>query len=377
MRFANVLAVGMSVIALAACQNMVSRSGVYYNVGLSEASNNLLLTNIIRSAKGYPIYYSVIGDYSSSRSISASPSASASIPLDMKPETNVDLSIGPSVGQDQNANVSSLETDEFMLAMHTQVDPELMSFLLDSHNNSHSLLVLTLVIKNIVITRADFEKIIQAAENTCEQGFQGYSSLGRGTCDNFEELRRTQICDLRLLPSANGSGVRVNLSNSATNRCAYTQFRTFIEALSLNDVSIRQDRNGGIDIFFNESPSSTIELFDPEGTGFVLHSPNGIVQYLGEIVNDQFAGTRQWTPEVTNRSGKSVPIFKLGSGPVLGQASVSARIDGELFWIPSRKLGAEDEDMSYRSLMVIKDFQTLNTAQDQLPDSPTILLGPR
>lgn len=67
---------------LAACGNVVGRSNVYYNSGLAESNNSLILTNILRSAKGYATYYSASGDFSQSVSTSTSTSPSLGVEVD-------------------------------------------------------------------------------------------------------------------------------------------------------------------------------------------------------------------------------------------------------------------------------------------------------
>jgi hypothetical protein len=363
-------------LMLASCFNMVGNSGVYYNVGLAEASNNLILANIIRSAKGYPNYYSVIGDFSESRSLSSSASLSGSVPLDDIRFSSLNGDTSMNASRDRNTSVSSLETEEFTRAMHTQVTPELFTFLLESGNGSDVNLALTLLIKTAVITRYDYYDIVEVARSECDQGFSTLSSANQGICLRFENSIAEINCPLDLEPSDNGVSELVRISNDATNRCAYTQFRVFAEALALSNARIIRDQDGSFDIRVDHDDfdSPTHKLFEAEGTGFALRSPNGITHYLGEIVRDQFSRTDGWTPRLTTRAGQGVPIFEVESGPSFGQATVSAKIDNEIYWIRRQALGVGDDDYSYRALTILKNFQALSTAQDQLPDSPTILL---
>ncbi len=373
-RTAAALVAASVLLVPAACQNMVASSGVYYNFGLADASNKLLLANIVRSAKGYPNYYSVVGDYSASSSASASPSVSIDFPIQAFEEANLDASIGPSVSSDRNANVSSLETQDFVRAMHTKISPNLMAFFIESRDAAHIHLVLTLLVRSTVITFKDYDDIILDALDLCSQRFDKLASAQRGICRNFEYALAEITCDPDVFTPKNAREPLVRLLNDPTNRCAYSQFRAFSEALTLSGPRVRQDKNGGLELSF-ELAEERRPLFGKERTGVVLRSPAGILQYLGEIVRDSFSRDDPWTPSLTTRSGKSAPIFLVKSGSNAGKAAVSVKVDDREYWIQRQDLGAQENDFSYQSLTIIKDFQALNTAQDQLPDSPTIFFG--
>jgi hypothetical protein len=130
-------------LARAGCQNMIAESGRYYNDGLATSFNQLLLANVIRSAKGQPTYYSAIGDYSASTSASSSPSISADFPISALNEGDVSVSLGPSASRDRNAKVSSLESKDFTQAMHTPINPSLAVFIFTGRDGLHLVAVTT------------------------------------------------------------------------------------------------------------------------------------------------------------------------------------------------------------------------------------------
>lgn len=376
MAVAKAVGVALLGLMLAGCENMVASSGVYYNVGIAKASNSLLLANIIRSAKGYPTYYTLVGDYSGSTSTSLSPSVELTIPVPAQGQSKVlDFALGGSVSSDRNANVSSLETGEFTRAMHTQVPPNLLLFLIDSRDSAHVHLILALLVKSNRLLLKDYEAIVQNARDECEQRFETLSSAEMGICRNFEALRKNLTCDFAREPSALGS-VIVTISNHPTNRCAFSQFRMFAEAVMLNSGQVFVDEKGNLNVEFGRTASERRNLFDAEGTSITLRSPNGIIQYLGEIVQEQYREDNAWTPTLTTRAGRSVPIFRVESGGFGAFASITAVVDGQEYWIRNQKLGEREEDFSHRALTILKDFQALNTKQEQLPSSPAIILGP-
>ncbi len=376
MAIAKAIGVALASLMLAGCQNMVASSGVYYNVGLAEASNNLLLANVIRSAKGYPNYYSLIGDYSGSTSSDVSPSFDAMIPIPrLGQSANLDVNVSGSKSRDRNANVSSLETKKFTEAMHTTVTPKLLLFLVESRDGAHLHLVLAMLVKTNRVKLKDYKAIVLKARDVCKRRFDTLSSAQQGICRNFEAVLSDVTCDFAREPSEFGGAI-VTLRNLPTNRCAFSQFRMFSEAVMLTGGKVEITEDGKLDVTFKRIGSEPLSLFKDEGTGITLRSPNGIVHYLGEIVRDQFRRDDAWTPTLTTRAGRSVPIFRVESGRGGRRAAVSAKVDGQKFWIRRQELGAHENDFSYRALTIVKDFQALNTGQEALPTSPAIILGP-
>ncbi|MCG8546185.1 MAG: hypothetical protein MJE12_18460 [Alphaproteobacteria bacterium] len=376
MAIAKAIRLALVGLMLAGCENLVASSGVYYNVGIAEASNSLLLANIIRSAKGYPTYYSLIGDYSGSTSASLSPSVDLSVPLPAQGQSKtLDLGLTGSISTDRNANVSSLETQDFTRAMHTLVPPNLLLFLIESRDDAHVHLILALIVKSNRLLLKDYEEIVQNARDECERRFETLSSAKKGVCRNFEAVRKELTCDFVREPSARGD-VIVTIRNHPANRCAFSQFRMFSEAVMLNRGRVFVDKKGNLNVEFGRTASERRNLFDAEGTSITLRSPSGVIHYLGEIVREQYNEDNAWTPTLTTRAGRSVPIFRVESGLLGVFANISAEVDGEEYWIRSQELGEREEDFSHRALTIVKDFQALNTKQDQLPSSPAIILGP-
>ncbi|MCG8448962.1 MAG: hypothetical protein MI725_05210 [Pirellulales bacterium] len=377
MAVAKAIGAALGSLMLVGCQNMVASSGVYYNVGLAKASNNLLLANVIRAAKGYPNYYSLIGDYSGSTSSSVSPSFDAMVPIPrLGQSANLDVNVSGSKSRDRNANVSSLETRKFTEAMHTQITPKLLAFLIESRDGVHIHLILTMLIKTSRLSLKNYKDIILGARRVCGQRFETLTSAEKGICQNFEAILSDVTCDFAREPSDLGDTF-VTLRNDPTNRCAFSQFRMFVEAVMLNRGEFKVDDDGNLDFVFKPTTfAETRSVFDGEGAGVALRSPNGIIHYLGSIVRDQFRRDDAWTPALTTRDGRSVPIFQVRSGRAGRRAAVSAKVDGQKFWIRRQELAAKETDFSYRALTIVKDFQALNTGQEQLPNSPAIILGP-
>jgi len=375
MVLARAMGVILAGMLVSSCQNTVADNGIYYNVGLAEASNNLLLTNVIRSAKGYANYFSLIGDYSGSMSRASAPTASGSVPLHALSQSSVNIGLAPTRSINRNANVSSLETKEFTKAMHTRVAPDLMLFLIESRDEVHVHLIFTMLIQTSRVRLDDYREVVFNAQEECRQRSATLSGAERGICRNFERTLADVTCDFVREMSVAGNTV-VTLRNHPTNRCAYSQFRMFAEAVMLNRGRVLVDKAGKINVGFTRRGSRTRGLFDTKGTGVALRSPNAIIQYLGEIVRDQYSRGSAWTPSLTTRSGRSVPIFKVETGLISEHASATAEVDGQRFFIRAQDLGAPETDFSHRALTIVKDLQALNTGRDDLPAGPAIILGP-
>jgi hypothetical protein len=363
--------IAAATLLLVGCGNFVAGTGVYYNSGLSDASNSMLLANIVRAAKGYPTYYSAVGEYSASQSTSSSLDVNADIESKDGPGTSlglgsVSVGVGPSVSVDRNANASSLETQDFIRGMHTRIAPELFSLLVESGRAIDLNLRLTLLVEALAITQAEYQSILSGAHSAC-----GGESGRRPVCAAFAEARADAQCVVT--PSAAGAFLSItSLRNNPSNPCEYARFRLFIEALILNEPRLLQNEHGDPVVTIGSAKGGT-PLFGPEGTGFLLRSPSGVVNYLGEIVREAYSTGR--VPRLTTPGGHSIPIFVVNSGGGSGRAAVTARVDGQDYWIIRQELGAIRSDFSNTALAVVKDLQALNTLQNQLPKSPSILIG--
>jgi hypothetical protein len=358
-------------LALAGCQNMIAESGRYYNDGLATSFNQLLLANVIRSAKGQPTYYSAIGDYSASTSASSSPSISADFPISALNEGDVSVSLGPSASRDRNANVSSLESKDFTQAMHTPINPSLAVFIFTGRDGLYLDLAIALTIKRISLRAREYEQLAVEAIKVCNTSFASLPSARRGICENFSTVLADAACGRDNLKPDNAI---VDLHNDPTNACEYARFRLFAESMAVIRPRLSTDKDGNT-VFSLGIEASSQPLFGTKGSGFAHRSPNEVVQYLGEIVRVRYEEGAAATPRLRARNGKSVPIFVVKSGPGAKRAADSVKIDGKLYALPDQSLGDEEKDYSYRSLTIVKDLLTLNTSNDQLPKNPTIVLG--
>ncbi|MEM1153101.1 MAG: hypothetical protein AAGI44_03115 [Pseudomonadota bacterium] len=361
---------------LSGCQNNVADTGVYYNVGLAEASNNLLLTNIIRSAKGYPNYYTLVGDYSGSLSTGISGSVSGSIPLDDLGGSSVNVDIGPDRSVSRNASASSLETQDFTKAMHTEVPEDLMLFLITSFDELHTHLIFILLIKSVTMELDYYSELLANARSECERRTSTLSASEQGICDNLEQTIADVNCDFEKQVGLSLDGALITLRNFPNNECAFTQFRLFSEVVMLNRGRAFLDKSGKFNIRFADSRDTIQQLYGAEGTGVKMRSPYGVIQFIGEIVRAQYRAQDAWTPVLSSRDGRSRPIFTVDTGKRPEHVYATAVVDEETYFVRSRNLDSPITDFSQRTMAIIKNLQALNTGRDELPTVPTIILGP-
>ena len=363
-------AIVISSMVLAGCQNIVAESGNYYNAGLADSFNSLLLTNIIRSAKGQPTYYSAIGDYSGSLSTDSSQSIDADLPFTPISDGSLSVSVGPSRSRDRNANVSSLETKDFAQSMHTPITSGLLVFLVEGRDGAQLNLVMSLAIKRIVLVADELNQLVNGAIVKCNTSFATLPGAARGICRDFSTVLANAACAGDIV---NGGKTLVQLTNDPTNACEYARFRLFAEAMAILQPHLALGKDGN-PVFTLGIATGQQKLFGAKGTGFVLRSPNEVIQYLGEIVRVRYAKGANSVPRLSTRDGASVPIFLVKEGGNARKPD-TVRVDGTTYRLPEQRLGADEKDFSYRSLAIVKDLLTLNTSQDQLPKNPTIVVG--
>ena len=372
-RWRTIAATGLvAVLGLAGCQNLVTESGLYYNTGLANSFNGLLLANIIRSAKGEPTYFSAIGDYSASTSVSNSTSINADIPFNPLGQGNLGASLGPSRSRDRNANVSSLETKDFVTSMNSVITPALLIFLLEGSASVQLNLGIALSAERVSIASNELGEVARGAVDTCNAKLGSLSKPQRGACRIFSSVMQNATC---AGPINFASKAIVQLRNDPTNPCEYARFRLFAEAFSINPPTLELGEKGD-PVFTLHEPGATSKqtLFGAKGTGIALRSPYRMIEYLGEIVRGGY-GQGTSVPKLSSRDGNSIPIFVVNSGVAAAGSPDAVKVDGISYAVPEQRLGSAETDFSYRALAIVKNLLTINTSQNQLPKSPTIVFG--
>ncbi|MEM7075787.1 MAG: hypothetical protein AAGA28_19065 [Pseudomonadota bacterium] len=364
-----------ALLLVSACGNVVEVSNRDFNDGLAGGQASTILANVVRSAKGYPTYFTVAGDYQQSQQVQSSPSISYDPGIDGG-IADLNLSLSPSASTSSSSTASSLETSDFTEAMHTQVSPELLVKLAASRDEAHLHLTLMLLIQTLAVTQTDYNSLISSAQFLCNTRSSDLPASQRGMCKGLLSNVPPKRC------STFGQSSQPNLVlfvNDPTSLCQFERFRTLIESIAILQPRLgftepkSNERGGGKLIYLGDSVVSTRQIFAVKGTGFRLRSPSQIVFYLGQLVNESYAGVDLDRLSISTTEGGLAPIFHVRSGE--GNASVSTIVDGERYWLEAQNLGDVTDDFSHRSMTLIKDLIALNTLQDQLPQNTAVFVA--
>jgi len=362
---------------MGACTNLASTTGITYNEGLAESYNSVLLMNIIRSAKSYPLYYSALGDYSADYSTDFDIDPSVDIPLQFGAgaliDGDVDVSIGPSAStsRDYNANASSLETEEFIAAMNTRLPVKTLFFFTEGRNRNTLGLILMLLIDRVAITQNERHMTFSVAKSTCLTQGHKLSVVKRGMCKKLLNYRAPSNCERhsQILLSA----AIVGVANDPSNICEFSSFKHIVTAIVIADPRIVLSEDGGIN-FVIDPIRTNLALFKKEKTGILLRSPHETIAYLGSIVKQSYLGLDDDLLTLAAPDGKEVPIIDVREGSGGSEAAVSARVDGETYWVEKQSLRKWESHYTLAAMSVVKDIISLNTSSSQLPASSTRLI---
>ncbi len=388
---------------LGACAGyIVTDSGIYYNRGLEKSYNDLLLANVIRSAKGLPTYFSAVGDYSANTDFSISNDFSLSGELGELFLSDLDLSTSTSRDLGRNANVSSLESETFVQAMLTPLSPKLFFLLAEGRSRQRLDLLSVLAVKWILIPEAPVVRIRPSALAACSQEAHTYSRELRAVCSHYPQTVAEAAC---AGPLSASSQEKVLLRSDPTNHCSHVRFRHLMEAITiLQPALLRNSAPGSITLIAQEQlhhektaastpaapaetakdgskksvpkptrqdASSTALIFGKD-SDYALRSPNEILQYLGSAgraMHRHGSGPRLIGPD-----GRKIPVFEVATGPFGFGAAIDVTVDGERFGIRAHRLTEDPRSFTLQSLAILKDIISINTSQNVLPKNPTVFL---
>ena len=353
-------------MSVAGCTNMVTKAGLTYNDGLAESYNSLILANIVRSALGFPTYYSAIGDYSGSTTRSAGLTPQVSVDLDFLSGANIDAGLDLEKQRDSNVSVSSLETRDFATAMHAPLSPGIFEALSESRDRRHLHLTLMLMFELVVISEDDLRFVIDSARSNCAERFDLLSRAYKGICGFVQSADDVAGCYDRR-PGMDGDGraiTLVSLLNDPTNPCRYAAFRLFVEALTLEEPHVTQEDDATTVRLGHIAPGR--QIFNEGGTGIGVRTPHEVIAYLGQIVDLNFAGGGGYI-RLSNAAGQGIPVIRVAEG---SRGPVMTKVNGVSYSVPEN-----GDHFTFRAMAIVKDIITLNTSQTQLPRDRTIFIG--
>lgn len=359
---------------VAACGNIAATTGIAYNEGLADSYNSVLLMNVIRSAKRYPLYYSALGDFSADSSTDFEFDPDVDIPLGISADDEgIEVSISPSIGvsRDLNANATSLETEDFIAAMNTRISDDTLLFFTEGRNRGLLSLILMVLVDRMAVTQTEMQQTLSLATRTCQEKSHRLSIESRGICKNLLSFQQPSQCSKHV--KSIQTGQFASFRNDPTNVCEFVNFKYFVEALRLGEPLIEKDDDTGLN-FVLDPAGANITLFAKDKTGVILRSPHQTISYLGEIVRQTYLGLDDGLLTLAAPDGSSIPIFLLQEGSGLQEAAISARVDGERYWIPKQDLRVTSSHYSFMAMSILKDIISLNTSDSQLPAGGTRLI---
>lgn len=392
---ASILAVSSFMVGCA--ENLVKESGIYYNQGLERSYNDLLLANVVRSAKGLPTYFSAVGDYSANNDISSSKDFSISSQLGELLFSELDFSGDTSRDFGRNANVSSLETEKFVQTMLTPLSPDLFFLLAEGRSRQRLDLLAALSIKWVLLPESTVVKIQEGALKACGAEAGTYSADLKALCHRYPRSVREASCTG---PFQANSQEQILLRSEPTNDCEHARFRLLLEGVTiLQPALLRNSAPESVTLLAQQQLGKTSEVHSSatktstgtnvkpqnsksarppnallfgSGSNFALRSPNEILQYLGDVVKTMHATGSG--PALTGADGKSIPIFEVLPGPLSWGSSIEVSVDGERFGIRTHRLKEYPKSFTLPSLAILKDIISVNTSQTVLPKNPTVFL---
>lgn len=358
----------LTALVLAGCtNNMVSKAGLTYNDGLADSFNTLILANVVRSAKGFPTYYSAIGDFSGSVTRTTSFTPSVSVELDFLSGANIDAGLDLEKEADNNVSVSSLETSDFATSMHAPLPPGIFEALSESRDRRHLHLTLMLILELVVISEDDFAFILNSARANCVQRFDLLSQAYRGICKFILSADDPPPGCYDRRPGQDGNGkaiTLITLLNDPSNACRYATFRLFVEAVTLEEPHVTQQDDETIVSLGHIAPGR--QIFKEGGTGLSVRTPHEVIAFLGQVVDETLEGRGSYI-RLSSAEGQGIPVFRVAEG---GRGPVTAKVSGVFYSVP--EVG---DHFTFRAMAIVKDIITLNTSQTQLPRDRTIFIG--
>ena len=340
----------------------------------------------MRSAKGRPTYFSAVGDYSGSTDNSFGLSTDLDTTINDLNSTDVGIGIDAGPDQSRNANVSSLETEQFTQAILTPLSRKLFFLLAEGQTRERLDLLTTLTVKWISVPKSSVASVQQKASIECANNTATFPGALKAMCQQLPVVIANGNC----AGSLTSGGGQVVVRSDPTNACQHARFRALIEPIAiLQPALLRANSGNSVSLLaLEQSAASNAEngggksntpptrnqdlLIFGRGSSFALRSPKEIIQYLGEVVKADYLN--ETVPTLTGPNGSQIPVFELLRYDRLPSDTKHYEIDGEPYALDEPDLGKQPTSFSYPSLAILKEVISLNTSQSTLPKSPNILV---
>jgi hypothetical protein len=405
-----------------------------HNEALELSGNQVVLLNAIRASKGYPYYFTYLGDMQGKDAVNAT--------IDASPQTLTTFAnhqqhryFGrPSVALNNGFStfaVSNANSDDFAVNLITPLTADQASVLINSDWPTEHLLML--ILKRIGLSEQDFLALKENFEARCHNPTEGLTQLCALEQDAVNRCGFPEpdaVYDSR----HKGSAKRIyNFRNNPEEDCPFEQFQIAVRAIVLASPSMLQlstDSNqnktsiagGGkargksdeitankgqqvfqINVNNNQSDKKDkeektklhlrVELRKRSGlvqvanllvegtrsevgaTYFVLRSPGDIIDYLGRLIKVQLRDEHARMARVLYERRYPVPILLVKRGVALGRTAISVTHEGERFYVPTNSYDPAERHMSMQSLMLVNELLAMKLKRDNLKNATTLFIG--
>jgi hypothetical protein len=304
-------------VALAGCapipKGQVAGGAIAYNLAVEKAQNEMLLLNIVRASKRYPMYFTVLNDVKASMSYTLQAGMYAPLGKAGSNPTGSGLyTIAPSASYTSNPlfDVALLNSKEFVHSMLEPVQPQTFDYYWQQGWSKEMLLYLFVhsierrgrLYKNNPFdeTFNDFRKeVVRMADSDCELTFAEVEPSPVGP----EIKAELAADDLRKLIDLHKAGLTLTPVRTTDGKVDAYQLKSIAQGeyaiecgAGEGDVSSRykvypdnQARNPG---------------HKKQGDKVYLRSPESILYYLGEIVRAERLADDKTIKLPTIRGGK-------------------------------------------------------------------------
>lgn len=427
--------IGKSIVAVLAYAMLSACSQVQlvhqvseHNDALEYSGNQVVLLNAIRASKGYPYYFTYLGDLQGKDAATATVEANAASLTTFTNHQQHRFFGKPAVALNNgfsSFNVSNANSDEFALNLITPLSAAQASVLINSDWPTEHLAML--IVRRIGLSEQDFGALKENIEARCHNPVEALSHL----CSLVQaDVARCGFPPAdQVFDSAKPGVVKriYTFRNEPEEDCAFARFQVAVRAIVLAAPSMLQrevdkpkgapagksaakgtteaSANGGqqnFQITVNNAPERResdgklhlrVELRRRSGltqisnlliegtrseagaTYFVLRSPGDIIDYLGRLIKVQLRTDGARVASVLYERRQQVPILLVKRGPVLGRAAVSVTHEGERFHVPTNSYDIGERHMSMQSLMLVNQLLAMKLKRDNLKNATTLFIG--
>ena len=409
------------VLVLAGCaQQQIEFQSNGFNRAIESSTNELLLLNIVRSSKNFPIFFTKLTEYTGANMVSAD--FQPKLPFGPKATASYDL--GPTARFHPGVSsmkFADLNTDEALAGL-TQDIPFTV---FDQYaKSSKPIMVLsTVMFDGFEVSAPVFDLMVARYESFCA-GNPTYVACEYVAYIKSRCGKDTWIDSggLKLLDNTK-YGIFVEPVNKAGTECEYLRFQSFLTLLIFSgfttetiDEEIKPPRGtkseaakgskgGGssgsgsgsgsgddspktrqvVQIrfaapeVFKEYKAATKALapFKRRPLKPLMRSAKGMIEFLGQLTALQNYAPQRYVPETLVGSNR-VALFRVvrGEGGAGGGILTVRDPQGEVFSVPQPQLGSPTRDQSLVVLSVVSDMMNLSTRRSAFPISTTIDFRP-